>query len=110
MADNSRELGRLTVQIDEEALRSIIASGRLLEFASKVAANAAAQISAQLVENVSAAALQPDGLKAGTTASVSFIFDGGDFGTHPPHPHWGVGALNDPGGALRRTISPELGG
>jgi hypothetical protein len=107
MSDEHKELGKFTLHIEPEALRSVIASGRLLEFASKVAASAAAQVSAQLVERVSAAALQPDGLKAGATASVSFIFDGGDFGTRPPRPRWGVGVLGDLASPLKQLAPGE---
>lgn len=104
MATNNQEIAKLTVHIEPEALRNVIASGRLLEFASKMAANAAVQISAQIVEQVSAAALQPEGIKAGANAAVSFIFDGGDFGTHPPRPHWGVGAIGELVSPLKQLV------
>ncbi len=87
------EVGSLTLTIKPEALRAIIGSGRLLELAGKVATEAAAQISSQLVEHVASAALQNDGLKGGASANVSFVFEGGDFGTRPPRPHWGVVSL-----------------
>jgi hypothetical protein len=86
----SKELGKFTLTISPEALRTVIGSGRLLEMANALGREAAAQISAQLVDQVAAAALKPDGLKAGASASVSYIFDGGDFGTVPPRPHFGV--------------------
>jgi hypothetical protein len=86
----NREVGKLTLNIDPEALRSIIGSGRLLELADTLSKEAAAQISAQLVEQVAGAALKPEGLKTGASVGVTYIFDGGDFGTRPPRPHWGV--------------------
>jgi hypothetical protein len=86
----NREVGKLTLNIDAEALRSVIGSGRLLELADTLSKEAAAQISAQLVEHVAGAALKPEGLKGGASVDVTYIFDGGDFGTRPPRPHWGV--------------------
>lgn len=103
------ELGNLTLTIDPEALHSIVSSGRLLELAASIAAHAADQISAQIVDHVASAALQKEGLKGGAAANVTFIFDGGDFGTVPPRPRWGVGGL---GGVqestLRRVVAPEV--
>jgi hypothetical protein len=92
----NKEVGKLTLNIDPEALRSVIGSGRLLELADTLGKEAAAQISAQLVDHVAAAALKPEGLKAGASVNVTYIFDGGDFGTRPPLPHWGV--VQIPGG------------
>lgn len=46
----NREVGKLTLNFDPEALRSVIGSGRLLELADTLSKEAAAQISAQLVE------------------------------------------------------------
>jgi hypothetical protein len=103
-----REFGKLAVHISPEAMHAIISSGRLLELAGSVAREAAAQISAQLVEHVAAAALNPEALKSGATVNASFIFDGGDFGTVPPRPHWGVTPLDL--GALRRVAAPEVEG
>lgn len=103
------ELGTLTLSIKPEALRSIIASGRLLELAGKVASEAAAQISSQLVDHVASAALQKEGIAAGVSANVSFVFEGGDFGTRPPRPHWGVvnlGAVQET--ALRKVATAGL--
>jgi hypothetical protein len=103
------ELGTLSLTIKPEALRSIIASGRLLELAGKVATEAAAQISAQLVEHVASAALQPEALKVGASANVSFIFEGGDFGTKPPRPHWGVVSLEGVSETLLRRATTAGG-
>ena len=91
----NRELGKFTLNISPEALRTVIGSGRLLELANTLSREAAAQISAQLVEQVAGAAIKPDGLKAGATVNVSYIFDGGDFGTHPPRPHFGVVQIDE---------------
>ena len=98
------ELGKLTLSISSEALRNVISSGRLMELAATLSREAASQISAQLVDQVAAAALKPEGLKAGATANVSFIFDGGDFGTVPPRPHFGVVSIDEglQVGALRQ--------
>jgi hypothetical protein len=107
----NKELGKLSVSITPEALRSIIADGRLLELADKIATEASAQISAQLVEQVASEALKPDGLKTGVTANVSFIFEGGDFGTVPPRPKHGVIGLGELSqGALRRLAAPQASG
>src|SRR5262249_52713453 len=96
-----RELAQLTLSIDAEALKDVIASGRLLELADTIASEAAAQISAQIVEHVAEAAIQ--GGLSGGGASVAYIFDGGDFGTVPPRPKWGVFQLDILSrGALRR--------
>ncbi len=86
----AKEIGKLTLTISPDALRSIIEGGRLLELADTVASQAAAQISAQLIDQVAAGALKGDLAKSGSGASVAFIFDGGDFGTVPPRPRWGV--------------------
>lgn len=88
------EVATLTLNVTPEALKTIIADGRLLEFTQKVASEAAAQISAQLVDHVASAALKQDGLKSGSGAQVTYIIDGGDFGTRPPRPHWGVTSLD----------------
>jgi|SRR5690242_8888134 hypothetical protein len=104
-----KELGTLTLNIKQEALKSIIASGRLLELAGKVAAEAAAQISSQLVDHVASAALQNEGFKAGVSANVSFIFEGGDFGTVPPRPHWGVVNLETVAETALRQIATAGG-
>jgi hypothetical protein len=89
------EVGKFTLNISPEALRTVISSGRLLELAETLGKEAASQISAQLVEQVATAALKPEGLKGGVSANVSFIFDGGDFGTRPPRPHFGVVRIDE---------------
>jgi hypothetical protein len=90
-----KEVGKFTLNISPDALRTVISSGRLLELAETLSKEAAAQISSQLVEQVAAAALKPEGLKAGASANVSFIFEGGDFGTVPPRPHFGVVRIDE---------------
>src|SRR5690348_9703886 len=87
-------IGRLTFEVDAEALRQIISSGRLAEFAGKAGAHAAAQINSQVVDLVSQAAIDQGAIKNGLTVSFSTIFEGGDFGTtgghHGPIPHHGL--------------------
>ena len=108
----SKEVGKLVLTIEPEALRSIVASGRLLELADTLGKEAALQIAAQIVEHVAAAALEPNGIRSGVSASASFIFDGGDFGTVPPRPHWGVGPVREIIGAsaLRVVAGQEIQG
>jgi hypothetical protein len=105
-----KEIGKLTVTIAPEALHEIIAGGRLLELAAKVASQAAAQISAQIVDHVANAALNKTDVGA-ATVSVSYVFDGGDFGTVPRHPHFGVGPIGPVQNALQRLAThPETRG
>lgn len=96
----NKEVGKLTLTISPDALRAVIGNGRLLELADALSKEAAAQISAQLVEQVATAALKQEGLKTGASANVSFIFEGGDFGTVPPRPHFGVVRIDE---SLRAT-------
>jgi hypothetical protein len=89
MAEKQAQLGRkeiakLTLTVEPEALKAVIEQGRLLEFANRAAAEAAAQINAQIVDSVAAMAV--GGASGGASASAAFIFDGGDFGTVPPRP------------------------
>lgn len=107
-----KEVGKFVLTIEPEALNSVIANGRLLELADTLAKEAALQISAQLVEHVAAAALNPGGLQAGATTSVTFVFDGGDFGTVPPRPKHGVGPIRDilDVSALRQVVAIERQG
>ena len=104
------EIGKLTLIITPEALRSVIEGGRLLELAGTIANEAAEQIAAQLVDHVATAAVKGDIAKAGASAGVSFIFDGGDFGTVPPRPHWGVINLDQfRVGGLQRVAAAAAG-
>ena len=100
----AKEIGNLTLTVQPEALRNAIESGRLLELADTISREAAAQISAQLVQHVAEAALKPEGMKAGVGASVSFIFEEGDFGTVPHRPHFGVVNL----GAIASALGSQL--
>jgi hypothetical protein len=90
----NKQIANLKLSVDHQALRSIISSGRLLEFADTVATQAAAQISAQLVQHVAEAALQPKGLESAVGAEVSYLLVVGDgepgFGTVPRGPTWRI--------------------
>jgi hypothetical protein len=106
----NKELAALTLKVDPEALRTIIASGRLLEFADTLATQAAAQISAQLVQQVATGALKADGLKGGVSAEMSFVSVIGDgepgFGTVPRPPRFVVApAAEVQQGALRQVAA-----
>jgi hypothetical protein len=97
------EIGRLTLDVDPEALKQVIASGRLMEFAATMANEAAAQISAQLVDKVADMAI---GGSSGSGISASFVLEGGDFGTVPPRPKFGVGPLRRFDNILQRIAAP----
>ena len=87
-----RTLANLTLTVDPEALREIIANGELIKFADAVAAQAAAQISAQIVWHVAEAAARPEAVAGGAVAEIAFhsVFVDGEpgFGTgrFPPRP------------------------
>ena len=109
-------IASLTLHVDPEALREIISSGRLLEFTDTVASQAAAQISAQLVQHVAEAALRPEGLKTGVSANVEYMLVVGDgepgFGTQPRPPRHVV-AVAPTGSGLRQFAGdggPEASG
>lgn len=94
-AGQHKELGKLSYEISPEALKSIVESGRLLEFANTVAASAASEIHAQIVDQVSRAAIGGASLGNGISIGASNVFEGGDFGTVPrgpkgPRPKLGV--------------------
>jgi hypothetical protein len=107
--DDNKQIASLSLHVDPEALRSIISSGRLLEFADTVAAQAAAQISAQLVQHVADGALRADGLKDGVAAAVSYRLVTGDgepgFGTVPRRPRFGVSVAQNVQSGLRQVAS-----
>jgi len=86
--EHGKSIGQLTLKIEPDVLKEIISTGRLAEFASIAAAQAASQISAQIVDHVAAAALNPQKLTTAAELNVSYIFDGGDFGTVPRGPRW----------------------
>lgn len=79
-----KELGRLTYEVPADALKAIVESGRLMEFANTVAASAAAEIHAQIVDQVSRASL--GGSAGGVSVGSANVFEGGDFGTVPKGP------------------------
>ncbi|MGO9021861.1 MAG: hypothetical protein ACLQVJ_26280 [Syntrophobacteraceae bacterium] len=89
------EIGNLTLTIAPDALRSIISGGRLLEFVDTVAKEAAAQICAQIVNQVALEALKTEGISSDVAARVSFIFEDGGYGTRPRPPHWGVFRIDE---------------
>lgn len=80
------ELGRLSYEVSPEALKSVIESGRLMEFANTVAASAASEIHAQIVDQVSRAAIEAGGMRSGVSVGAANVFEGGDFGTVPKGP------------------------
>lgn len=86
MSKKSGELGRLSYEVSPEALKTIVESGRLLEFANTVAASAASEIHAQIVDQVSRAALDGSSHGAGVSVGAANVFEGGDFGTVPKGP------------------------
>jgi hypothetical protein len=104
-------IANLTFRVEPEALRSIISSGRLLEFADTVAAQAAAQISAQLVQHIAEGALGTKGLESGTGAEVSYILVTGDgepgFGTSPRPPRWIVSSIDNIQSVGLRQLADE---
>jgi len=89
---DGKPLAHLTLTVDPASLREIIAKGELLKFADAVAAQAASQISAQIVWHVAEAHARPEGVSAGMVADVAFheVFVDGEpgFGTgrFPPRP------------------------
>ncbi len=86
-----RTIARMRLDLDDGLLKDVIKAGQLREFAGTVAALAAEHISAQIVDKVADMAVGGSGRGVG----AAFIFDGGDFGTVPPRPKWGVGPLGD---------------
>ena len=86
MTKRNDELGHLTYEVAPAALKAIVESGRLLEFANTVAASAAAEIQAQIVDQVSRAAVDGSSRSVGISVSAANVFEGGDFGTVPKGP------------------------
>ncbi len=87
--ENNKEIGKLSLTISPDALKEVVASGRVLELAQRVSSLAAEQIASELVNQIASGALK-DGLKSGVGGGVSFIFDEGAFGTPRPRPPFGV--------------------
>jgi hypothetical protein len=77
-------LGQLSYEMSKDALKSIISSGRVMEFANTVAASAAREIHAQIVDQIAKAAI--DGGLSSVSVSAVNVFEGGDFGTVPKGP------------------------
>jgi hypothetical protein len=88
---DTKDIATLKLTVDPKALQEIISSGRLLEFASTAAAQAAIQINEQLVQHVAEGALKQASMTGGVSVDVAYrsvLIDGEPgFGTHPPGPH-----------------------
>lgn len=82
----SEELGRLSYEVSPQALKEIVESGRVLEFANTVAASAASEIHAQIVDQISRAAIGGGSSGGGISVGAVNVFEGGDFGTVPKGP------------------------
>ena len=101
MADkNTKHIGDVTFKIEPDILKEIISSGRLSEFATVAAAQAASQISAQIVDHVAAAALEPKKLASAAEVRFSYVFEDGDFGTPGPKGPFGPHGPRPGGGLL----------
>ena len=97
----SREIGKLTLDLDSDAVKRVIADGRLMELAATMGAEASAQISAQIVDRV--AEIAAGG--GGGGVSATFVIEGGDFGTVPPIPKFGIGRIRFES-LLQRVAAP----
>ncbi|WP_432817355.1 hypothetical protein [Sulfitobacter sp. JB4-11] len=100
----NEELGKLSYEVSEEGMKKIVEAGRLLEFANTVATSAAAEIHAQIVDQVARAAVGGKAVGGVSVGSVN-IFEGGDFGTVPigprgPRPRFTASI----GGALSHVV------
>ena len=88
---DTKDIATLKLTVDPKALQEIISSGRLLEFANTAAAQAAIQISAQLVQHVAEGALKQESLKGGVSVDVTYrsvLIDGEPgFGVGQTGPH-----------------------
>ncbi|MGD0301377.1 MAG: hypothetical protein ABSE86_30230 [Bryobacteraceae bacterium] len=82
------QIATLKLTVEPAALRKIISSGRLAEFAHIAAIQAANQINAQLVQHIAEGAVNADGMKGAISVDVRYVFSDGEpgFGTHPPGP------------------------
>ena len=106
-------IGKFSIEIAPDALREIITSGRLSEFADKVAVIAASEVNAQLVDAVSKAALEPKLIAHGFAGGFTAVFEGGDFGTVPHFPPRGpkgprpLSEVTFTTGLLTRTVALE---
>lgn len=112
MEGGKNEIGNLKLNITHDALRSAISSGRILELADTMARQAAAQVYGQIVEQLSAAALNMEGLQAGMNISFAFILGEVDemYATRPPI-HWPHGPLvSNPAGFVGSVNIGRPGG
>jgi hypothetical protein len=82
------QIATLKLTVDPAALRKIISSGRLAEFAHIAAIQAANQINAQLVQQIAEGAMNAEATTGGVSVDVRYVFSDGEpgFGTHPPGP------------------------
>jgi hypothetical protein len=94
-------LGKLSYEVSKEALHSIISSGRVMEFANTVAASAAREIHAQIVDQIAKAAI--DGGLSSVSVSAINVFEGGDFATVPKGPRPKIGLVLG-GNALSHVV------
>ena len=98
------ELGKLSYEVSKDGLQKIVENGRLLEFANTVAASAAAEIHAQIVDQVARAAVSGKAVGGVSVGAVN-IFEGGDFGTVPIGPRGPRPVFNASfGGALSHIV------
>ena len=103
----NEELGKLSYEVSEEGLKAVVETGRLMEFANTVATSAAAEIHAQIVDQVARAAVEGKAVGGLSVGSVN-IFEGGDFGTVPIGPRGPRPVFNGSiGGKLSHLV--ELG-
>ena len=80
------QIASLSLKVDPDALRSIVSSGRLMEFTNAVAAEAANQISAQLVQHVAEGPSKDQ--QGGASVEVHYVMmEGGSYGFTPPGHH-----------------------
>lgn len=98
-----RQIARFHLEIDPEGLKQVVASGQVMEFAATMASQAAAHITSQIVDRLAEAAVGQT--SDGVGASAAFIFEGGDFGTVPPIPGWGIVRLDRFQSMLQRFAS-----
>ena len=79
------EFGRLTLNIEPEALSRIIADGRIVEFTNTLSRLAAEQIPAQVVDHLVRATAE--GREGGGDVHFALVMEeGGGFGTVPHLP------------------------
>ena len=62
----------LSMSIDQEALRRVISSGRLLEFSDTAASDAGTQIFSQIVQHVTEGAMRAEGITGGVSVKAEY--------------------------------------